>query len=285
MVARDAELRQLLSALNAVGQGGGRVVLLSGEPGIGKTRLAREVLAHARAAGNVVLVGRCFEQHTAVPFFPFTEFLGAALAAAPSALKTDAPRRWPELAYLIPDLIRASPRRLEGPEAQLRLFRATHSFLQALAEASLLVLLLDDIHWADATSLGLLLFLGRHIAASRILIVGTYRDAEVGRQHSLEGTVSDLLREPAVEAVQLHRLAANGTAALVRARLSAANVSDGLVSLIHGRAQGNPFFTEELLKEFIEKDVVAAGEGCVESDRIAAATSVQRRQQRCACPD
>lgn len=269
LVARDAELKHLLSALNAVAQGGGRLVLLSGEPGIGKTRLAREVLAHARAAGNVVLVGRCFEQHTAVPFFPFTEFLDAALAAAPSALKADAPRQWPELAYLIPDLIRASPRRLEGPEAQLRLFRATCSFLQAFAEESPLVLLLDDLHWADATSLGLLLFLGRHIAASRILIVGTYRDAELGRQHPLEGTIGDLLREPAVDEVQLHRLAANGTAALLRARLGAANVSDGLVSLIHGRAQGNPFFTEELLKAFVEKGVVAAGEGCVESDRIA----------------
>ena len=269
LVARDAELKHLLSALSAVALGGGRLVLLSGEPGIGKTRLAREVLAHAGAAGNVVLVGRCFEQHTAVPFFPFTELLGAALAAAPSALKSDAPQRWPELAYLIPDFIRASPRRLEGPEAQLRLFRATCSFLQALAEASPLVVLLDDLHWADATSLGLLLFLGRHITVSRMLILGTYRDAEVGRQHPLEGTVSDLLRELAVEEVHLHRLAANGTAALVRARLGSASVSDGLVSLIHRRAQGNPFFTEELLKAFVEKGAVATGEGGIGSHRIA----------------
>ena len=183
LVARDTELKHLLSALSAVAQGGGRLVLLSGEPGIGKTRLAREVLAHAGAAGNVVLVGRCFEQHTAVPFFPFTELLGAAFTAAPPALKTDAPRQWPELAYLIPDLIRASPPRLEGPEAQVRLFRATWSFLQALAEGSPLVLLLDDLHWADATSLGLLLFLGRQLTASRMLMLGTYRDVEVGRQH------------------------------------------------------------------------------------------------------
>jgi DNA-binding CsgD family transcriptional regulator/tetratricopeptide (TPR) repeat protein len=269
LVARDAELNHLLLALRGVVRGGGRLVLLSGEPGIGKTRLAREVLAHARAAGNLVLVGRCFEQHTAVPFFPFTELLGAALAAAPSALKADAQRQWPELAYLLPDLIRARPRRLEGPEAQLRLFRATCSFLQALAEGSPLVLLLDDLHWADATSLALLLFLGRHVAASRMLILGTYRDVEVGRQHSLEGTVSDLLRELAVEEVHLHRLGADGTAALVRARLGSASVSDGLVSLIHRRAQGNPFFTEELLKAFVENGDVAAVEGRMGSDRIA----------------
>src|SRR5579864_6336342 len=77
LVARDAELNHLLSALSAVAQSGGRLFQLSGEPGIGKTRLAREVLAHAQDAGNVVLVGRCFEQHTAVPFFPFTELLGS----------------------------------------------------------------------------------------------------------------------------------------------------------------------------------------------------------------
>ena len=79
----------------------------------------------------------------------------------------------------------------------MRLFRATCSFLQALAEGRPLVLLLDDLHWADATSLSLLLFLGRHLDGTRMLILGTYRDVEVGRQHPLEGTLRELLRAPA----------------------------------------------------------------------------------------
>src|SRR5262249_28102512 len=82
LVARDAELNKLLAVLGAVAKGtSGRLVLLTGEPGIGKTRLAREVLARAKEDGNVVVVGRCFEQHTTVPFFPFNELLGTAFNA------------------------------------------------------------------------------------------------------------------------------------------------------------------------------------------------------------
>jgi DNA-binding NarL/FixJ family response regulator len=261
LVARELELNRVLSVLSDVAAGRGHLALLTGEPGIGKTRLAREVLARARALGSVAFVGRCFEQHTAVPYFPFTELLGAALTAAPSALKTDAPVRWPELAYLIPDLIPASPQRLEGAEAQLRLFRATSSFLQSLADVNPLVLLLEDLHWADATSLGLLLYLGRHIDTSCVLILGTYRDVEVGHRHPLEATVRELLRERLVEEVHLHRLSADGTAELMRAQLGTASVSDELVRLVHGRSEGNPFFVQELLKAFVEKGAVAAGRG------------------------
>jgi DNA-binding NarL/FixJ family response regulator len=263
LVGREGELNNLVSALTAVAKGTGRLVLLTGEPGIGKTRLAREVLGQAQALGNVVLVGRCFEQYMDVPFFPFSELLDGALNAAPSALRIEAPRRWPELVYLIPDFPSASPGRLEGPEAQLRLFRAATSFLQALTEVNLLVVLLDDLHWADATSLDLLLYLGRHLEASRMLILGTYRDVEVGRQHPLEGAVRELLRERLVEEVHLGRLSPDGTAALVRVQLGATTVSAELVTLVHGRAQGNPFFTEELLRAFVEKGAVAAGDGPV----------------------
>jgi DNA-binding CsgD family transcriptional regulator/tetratricopeptide (TPR) repeat protein len=260
LVAREAELSHVLSAHSAVATGSGRLVLLTGEPGIGKTRLATEVLARAHALGNLVLVGRCFEQYTTVPFFPFTELLGAALNVAPAELKTEATVRWPELVYLTPDSIPASPQKLEGPEAQLRLFRATLSFLQALADVKPLVLLLEDVHWADATSLALLLFLGRHLDAARMLILGTYRDVEVGRQHPLEATVRELLRERVAEEMHLRRLAAEGTAALICAQLGVASVSDELVTLVHGRAQGNPFFTEELLTAFVEKGALATGE-------------------------
>src|SRR5262249_40490501 len=195
------------------------------------------------------------------PFFPFNELLGTAFNAAPDALKAEAPRQWPELVYLIPDFLRDSPPRLEGCQAQLRVCPAACIFLRELAQANPLALLLEDLHWADATSLSLLLYLGRHLDGTRMLILGTYRDVEVGRQHSLEAIVRELLRERPVEEVQLYRLPAAGTAALLRARLDAASVSDELLTLVHGRAQGNPFFIEQLIKAFIDEHPVAPGEG------------------------
>jgi DNA-binding NarL/FixJ family response regulator len=257
LVARDDELNHVVSALREVGSGGRRVLLLSGEPGIGKTRLAREAAASLREAGTNVLLGRCFEQYTAVPFLPFTELLSAALASAPAALQAEAPQRWPELVFMIPEFVPARPQQLEGPEAQIRMFRAATGFLHALADVNAIVLLLDDLHWADATSLGLLLFLARHLELMPVRILGTYRDVEVGRQHPLDATLRELLREHQVEEVHLHRLPLDATAALVRTRLRVATASDELVRLVHSRAEGNAFFTDELIKALLEQGAVA----------------------------
>jgi len=160
--------------LEQIAGGQGRLVLLDGEPGVGKTRLAQEVLVQAQERGGQVLVGRCFEQYLSVPFFPFTEALTCALAGVPRAQQVETTQRWPELVHLVPEFnAGAAPPRLEGQDTQLRVFRAATSFLHTLAEATPLVLLLDDLHWADTTSLGLLLYLCRYLQAARILVLGT----------------------------------------------------------------------------------------------------------------
>src|SRR5882762_5684579 len=103
LVGREAELARILSALDTILAGTGRVVLLSGEPGVGKTRLAQEVLARAGEGRMRVLAGRCFEQHMSVPFLPFSEALAAALVGASPALLADAHQHWPELVHLLPE--------------------------------------------------------------------------------------------------------------------------------------------------------------------------------------
>jgi predicted ATPase len=177
LVARGAELERILSVLERACAGRGRLVFLAGEPGVGKTRLAREVLKRARSADAHVFSGSCFEQYKDVPFFPFTEPFADALVKAPPELQSVAAHRWPELAHLIPEL--GSQPGLEGHDTQLRVFRAASGFLLALAESQPIVWLLDDLHWADATSLGLVLHLARHIRDARILLLGTYRDIEL----------------------------------------------------------------------------------------------------------
>ena len=103
LVGREGELTRILSAVDTILAGTGRVVLLSGEPGVGKTRLAQEVLAQACERRMRVLVGRCFEQHTSVPFLPFSEALTTALVGAPQDLQADARQHWPELVHLLPE--------------------------------------------------------------------------------------------------------------------------------------------------------------------------------------
>jgi DNA-binding CsgD family transcriptional regulator/tetratricopeptide (TPR) repeat protein len=257
LVGREAELARILSALDTMLGGADRLVLLSGEPGVGKTRLAQDVLARAGDRRMRVLVGRCFEQHTSVPFFPFSEALSVAFAGAPAAVQDDAQQRWPELVHLLPEFhLATAPPTLGGPDAQLHIFRAATAFFQSLAHATPLVLLLDDLHWADATSLGLLLYLARHLQTAPMLILGTFRDVAVSGQQPLEEVLLELVRERLVDEVHLRRFGVEGTAALIRERLAPVAVSDECVALVHNRAEGNPFFTEELLKALIEQGAV-----------------------------
>jgi DNA-binding CsgD family transcriptional regulator/transcriptional regulator with XRE-family HTH domain len=259
LIGREAELTRVLNALEAVNAGQGRIVLLSGEPGIGKTRLGREVLAHAARIGMRILVGRCFEQHTAVPFFPFTEALTIPPVGPPLLPEPRSLERWPELGYVLSGP-GAEPYVQGGQDTQLRVFRAVTAFLREVAETSSLVLLLDDLHWVDATSLSLLLYLGRHLEGSHILLLGTYRDAEVDRTGVFEGTLRDLARERLTDEVHLRPLDLEGTAGLIRQRLTSESASDELVALVHARTAGNPFFTEELLKALLDQRGVNRGQ-------------------------
>jgi predicted ATPase/DNA-binding CsgD family transcriptional regulator len=256
MVGRTAELERVLAALQMVlDQRQGRLVMLAGEPGVGKTRLAREVLAQAQARGADGFGGRCFEQHTAVPYVPFGDPLAAALAKAPQDIQIDLRAHWPELAYIVPEL-GPTPAGRGSHETQLQVFRAAAGLLSALTTLKPFVLVLDDLHWADSTSLSLLLYLSRHLRDTAILILGTYRDVEVGRAHPLAATLRELIRDRLVEEIQVSGLSLAETAELVQSRLSGDLVSQDFITVLHERAQGNPFFTEELLAAVIEQGPV-----------------------------
>jgi predicted ATPase len=253
-------MARILKTLEAVTAGHGRLVLLSGEPGIGKTRSCPEVLGRAGEVGARACIGRSFEQHTAVPFFPFTEALTLPPVGEPLLPQAGALERWPQLARLLPDS-GADQQKDAGHETQLQVFRAATAFLRAVADASPLVLLLDDLHRADATSVSLLLYLGRHPAGARVLMLGTYRDVDVDRQHPLANAVRELVRERLADEMTLRRLAVNETAELVRMQLGGGAVSDELVTLVQRLAEGNPFFIEELVKDLIERGVVFRVDG------------------------
>jgi class 3 adenylate cyclase/tetratricopeptide (TPR) repeat protein len=254
LVARDQELGQILTAVDAVVGGAGRLVLLAGEPGAGKTRLAQEVTLTARNRGFLMATGICYEQRQAVPYYPFLDVVAALFGAASVSIRSQLAHRWPYLGRLLPEArIPGFVVGSDDQEEQERLFRAVTGFVQAMAEIVPVALLLDDLHWADGSSLGLLQHLARHTRADRILILGTYRDVEVGRQHPLERALRDLHREGLVERVAVRRMAQEGTAALIAAAFGEAEVSPEFAGLVHRHTEGNPFFTQEVLRALVER--------------------------------
>jgi class 3 adenylate cyclase/tetratricopeptide (TPR) repeat protein len=260
LVGREPELARILSLAQAVANGTGKLVVLAGEPGVGKTRLAQEVTLQVRNAGFTISAGRCYEPQQAVPFYPFVDALASAHAAASPALQSQVPVRWPDLARLLPSL--GLPRADHaGSQDQQRLYWEITSFLQALTVENPLAILVDDLHWADAASLDLLLHLARHTGSDRVLLLGTYRDVEVNRQHPLEGALRDLQREELVERIPVRRLQQSNTAALMAATMGEEQVSDEFASLVFRRTEGNPFFIQQVMRMLVERgDVYHEGD-------------------------
>jgi class 3 adenylate cyclase/tetratricopeptide (TPR) repeat protein len=261
LVARARELDTSLAALDAAQSGRGRTVLLTGEPGAGKTRLAQEVTLAARDRDFLIAAGRCYEAEQSVPYYPFLDAVAGAYRAAPAQLRRDAAERWPYLGALLPDQIGVPEAAAGGPDEQQRVFNAATGFLEAVSEFSPVAVLLDDLHWADGASLKLLLHLSRHTRSARILILGTYRDVEVARQHPLEDAVRDLSREGLTERISVRRLDRDGTCALIAATIGEGEISEEFAGLVHGRTEGNPFFVQQVMRMLVERGDVFRREG------------------------
>lgn len=253
LVARGPEMTRLQEALESSAGGQGRLVLLSGEPGIGKTRLAQELTLAAHDRGFLIAAGRCYQPQQSVPYYPFLDALGMAYSGAPVSIRQQAAHRWPYLARLLPDqLTSTAAPSSDSAEEQERLFRAVSSFVLALAEHDPVALLLDDLHWADSASLHLLQHLSRQTRAGRVLIVATYRDVAVHPDHPLEATLRDLSREQVMERVTLKRLGENETSTLITETVGELEAVPEFAALVYRHTDGNPFFTQQVLQALVE---------------------------------
>ncbi|MGH8875944.1 MAG: helix-turn-helix transcriptional regulator [Stackebrandtia sp.] len=238
LIARRAELRTLQDAFRAARTGRPSVVLLSGDAGVGKSRLLSELSDLVRADDGTVVIGRCLDTvEAALPYLPFAEAVGR-LADADTEL-TDG---LPALRRLLPGQQATDDHEL----SQLQLFDAVHAMLSRFTADRPLVLAIEDLHWADRSSRDLFAFLASRLSSQRLLVVGTYRTDDLHRRHPLRPLLAELVRLPMTERLHLGPFEREDARAFVRS-LAEETVDEDLVARIAERSEGNAFMAEELV--------------------------------------
>ncbi|MEP6762246.1 MAG: AAA family ATPase, partial [Sporichthyaceae bacterium] len=254
MIGRSGELEQLLQLVGLSDDASSRAVVISGDAGVGKSRLLAELRQHALEADWQVLIGHCLDfGDSALPYLPFTEIFGR-LSAESATLAEAVAHAHPSVRRLMPG------RRMTGdaspgiaePMERADLFEAVYATLEQLASAEPVIVLLEDLHWADQSTRELLSFLFARPFAQPVKLVATYRSDDLHRRHPLRTSMAEWSRLPGVSRLQLDPLNDVDVRSLVRA-LHPAPLPEVDIHAIVERAEGNAFFTEEL--------VVATGRG------------------------
>lgn len=258
LVGREHELAALAAWLRGKPRGVPAVALIGGEPGVGKSRLLRELSGRAHADGWLVLSGRAYDGEGWPPYLPFIESLREYHQLTPAGELEPLLAGAPEITTLLPEvahLVGAAPAPRRSPESErYALFQAVAGFLVAAAaatEARGILLCLDDLHWADRSTLLLFQHLARKAAASRLRIAATYRTVGVEPGHPLLPILAELTREHLHESIGLQPLSEPETGALVATLTGRASVAPPLVEVLHARTRGNPFFVQEVVRKLL----------------------------------
>ena len=266
-IGRDREVADLSGLWEQVRDGGRQFVLISGEPGIGKTRLAAEIALRAQGDGARVLYGRC-DEGLAVPYQPFVEALrvyvetssDAELARGLGRHRSELARLLPDLSDRVPDL--APPRQSDAATEQYILLEAVVEWLTTASRSASVVLVLDDLHWAAPPTVLMLRHVLRSDRAGRLLLLGTYRESELDATHPLPEMLAETY--VSVPTSELHRVALEGleapaVAALVEATARRDLDDEGrrFAETLHAETGGNPFFVNEIVRSLMESGAIA----------------------------
>ncbi|MDQ6728657.1 MAG: AAA family ATPase [Actinomycetota bacterium] len=253
LVGRKVELAAVETAVARLGEAEGGIVLVSGEPGIGKTRLAQEAVERAAARGGAVAWGVCYEGEGAPPFWPWIQIVRTLLvhedaANVRAALSPDAA----EIAQVVPEVSTLMgeldpPRAADPAAARFRFFEAVAGFLERLSRRLPLTIVLDDLHWADPPSLELATHLAARVPGMDALLVITYRDVDPGPDERLTGVLARIARQPGRVDLALRGLSEPEVAQFI-AHEAGAEPAAGVVAAVWARAAGNPFFVGELTR-------------------------------------
>jgi class 3 adenylate cyclase len=256
-VGRDREREILFNAFRAVTAGSRQFVLVAGEPGIGKSRLAREAAATMFEAGAVVLTGRC-EENLGGPYQLWTSVLGHLVEHVDEGVLTrHLAAHGAEITKVLPDIRRRYPDlpatpRVDADADRHRLFEAAAALLDAATVDGPVVIVLDDLQWADIASLQLLRHLARVAPHAPILLIGTYRDTELERS-PLDDTLADLRRDDLFQRLVLHGLSVDELDEFLTKRIGSVP-PPSFVTALSADTGGNPFFAGEVVAHLVESD-------------------------------
>src|SRR5208282_4953684 len=257
-VGRAHQIKRLLAKLEVASNGRGAVAMLLGEPGIGKTRTLEEFTDLARQRGAMVLRGACYDGEFQPPYGPFAEvILDYARIAPAEDLRTILAQSAPTIARIAPALRRhlgdiPEPPALDKEEERFRLLDAVAQSLIALSRIAPLVLILDDLHWADRGTIAMLGHVAHFVPSNSILLVGAYRDGEVGRRHPLAGALAAIRRLRDFESIAMKGLDGGEVAELL-GMIGDQDAPAALVKAISAETDGNPFFIREVLLHLMEE--------------------------------
>ncbi len=270
-VGRSRELDELARALAQAQRAHGQLFLVSGEPGIGKTRIAEQLCTIARERGMRVVWGRCWEAGDSPPYWPWLEVLRDCIGDAADASRLSLPALLHAAdPHSQSGAVHSSLAPEESELGRFALFDTTARLLKRTAEACPLVIVLDDLHAADEASLRLLQFVARTLRGAAILVIGTYRDAEVRTTPRLSGIFGEISRD--AHTITLRGLSRGDVAELVRASIGRAP-EEGLLAALHRITGGNPFFLTETIRLLAAEELLASG--TFESGKIPISDTVR----------
>ena len=271
-VGREAERTELRRLVTRVKAGAGALVMIGGEPGVGKSRLAEELAIRCGREGFQTFFGASYEMAGAQPYIPIVEAFEQALAQAPGpkAFREFLGDEAPEIARLVPKLRQLCPDippPLELPAEQERryLFNSIWEVMARTARVQPTLLVLDDIHWADEPTMLLIQHLAERIAEVPVLMVGLYRDSELDVGRPLSRTFEELTRRRLARRMPLGRLPQEGVAQMV-AGMAGQEPPSRLVEVLYAETEGNPFFTEEVFKHLAEEGRLFDAQGRFRAD-------------------
>jgi class 3 adenylate cyclase len=252
-VGREKEMDELRAGLEDALSGRGRLLMLVGEPGIGKTRTSEEFATYAGLRNAQVLWGRCYEGEGAPAYWPWVQVVRSYVHDRdPKELMSEMGPGAADIAQVVSEVRERlpglpEPPALEPEQARFRLFDSITTFLKNASKSQPIVLVLDDLHWADKPSLLLLQFLARELRGARLMVLATYRDVELRRQHPLSQTLAELSREGLSQRILLRGLTERDVARFIEIT-AGIEPPQALVEAVYRETEGNPFFVNEVVR-------------------------------------